>query len=130
MNWKGPITMNERAKTFADLFHRFAQDVPDTLHIYMDGLVMAVSGMSDRHLDIRDILERDYPGFEEARAGNISVFLIPMDMTATEPGRSAPPLKPSTAGPDGRRFTEFTGGCHGPKRPPKDDRLYRQSVAG
>ena len=90
--------MNEQAKTFADLFRRFAQYVPDTLHIYTDGLVMAVSGMSDRHLDIRDILKRDNPAFEETRAGNISVFLIPMDMTATAPEDLPPHVIGPTTG--------------------------------
>lgn len=85
MNSNGPTTMNERAKAFADLFHRHAQGLPNTLHVYTDGLVISVSGVSDRHLTVRDFLKPKFPGLEEARVGNISAFLIPMDMTAKGP---------------------------------------------
>lgn len=45
---------NERAKIFATVFQQVAGD-PDTLQIYIDGLVMAHGGKSARHLRIRDV---------------------------------------------------------------------------
>lgn len=59
---------NDRARLLADAYHRIGPDAEDVLHIYIDGLVMALGGSSDRHLAVRDVLKKDFPnGFEEAK---------------------------------------------------------------
>ncbi len=86
---------NERALMLARGFHR-AGAAPDTLHIYIDGLVIVLGGKTDRHLAIRDILLKDHPGFEEARVGNLSVFVVPMDVGWDTSTKDFPPLMVAT----------------------------------
>jgi hypothetical protein len=86
---------NERAKTLAEVFYRVG-GAPDTLHIYIDGLVMVLGGKADRHLAVRDVLLKDHPGFEEARVGNLSVFVVPMDVGWDTSTKDFPPLMVAT----------------------------------
>lgn len=86
---------NERAKALAKGFHRVGA-AADTLHIYIDGLVMVLGGKVDRHLAVRDVLLKDYPGFEEARVGNLSVFVVPMDVGWDTTTEDFPPLMVAT----------------------------------
>jgi len=75
--------MNEKAKIFAEGFNRYGGG--NTLNIYEDGLVMILEGPADRHLAARDILLKDFPGFEEGRHGNLSAFMVPMDVGNRDP---------------------------------------------
>ena len=75
--------MNEKAKTFAEGFNRYGGG--NTLHIYEDGLVMILEGPADRHLAAKDILLKDFPGFEEGRHGNLSAFMVPMEVGNLDP---------------------------------------------
>ena|SRR5579859_37203 len=79
--------MNARALTIAKGFLntqiQSRKPVGDTLHIYDDGLVVVLNGTSDRHLLARQMFQKPYPHFEEARAGDVSVFVVPMDVPYT-----------------------------------------------
>lgn len=48
---------NERGKIFTTIFQQVA-GAPDTLHIYIDGLLMARGGKAARHFRIPDLLWR------------------------------------------------------------------------
>jgi len=91
--------MNERAMPIARMLERFAgEETDDALHIYDDGLILQVRGSPDRHLAVRDWMVNHYPGFEEARAGNWSVFLVPMDVGTTPPPKVPPFFVAATGG--------------------------------
>ena len=75
--------MNEKAKILAESSNRFGGG--NTLHIYQDGLVMILKGPADRHLAAREILLKDFPGFEEGRHENLSAFMVPMDVGNRDP---------------------------------------------
>lgn len=71
--------MNERAKVFAAGYRLNPSDRQySSLHIYTDGFVVYSQGSPDKHLAVRDVL-KDRPGFEEARSGDVSVFVVPME---------------------------------------------------
>lgn len=75
--------MNEKAKTLAKWFGAFGD--ADTLHVYLDGVVMVLGGPADRHLSVRDCLKKMVGDYEEARFNDLSVFLIQTDVGRTRP---------------------------------------------
>ena len=75
--------MNEMAKTLAKWFGAFGD--ADTLHVYLDGVVVVLGGPADRHLAVRDCLKSMAGGYEEARFNGLSVFLIKTDVGRTRP---------------------------------------------
>lgn len=75
--------MNAQAKALAQGFARFGD--ADTLHIYLDGVVVVLGGSSDRHLDYRVVLGKRFPGFQEARINGKSAFVVPLEVGWVKP---------------------------------------------
>jgi hypothetical protein len=86
---------NQTARVLAQGFHRVG-GAADTLHVYIDGFVLVLGGKTDRHLSIRNVLMKDHPGFEEARVENLSVFVVPMDVSLDATWMEFPPLMVAT----------------------------------
>ena len=80
--------MNAQAQALAQGFARFGD--ADTLHIYLDGVVVVLGGGTDRHLDYRVALGKQFPGFQEVRLNGKSVFVVRLTVGRTEPGDLSP----------------------------------------
>lgn len=87
--------MNERALLIGQGFRQVETDTGEpstnTLHIYLDGVILALTGGADKHLDIRETLLKDFPGFEEAKVGDLSIFVVPMPDGVTVKPEDLPP---------------------------------------
>lgn len=84
------ITTNDKALVFAKAFSQLGTG--NTLHVYVDGVVVFIEGGSDRHLAVRDVLKTEHPGFGEARLGIDSAFVVPIDLGWDTPVSDLPPL--------------------------------------
>lgn len=80
--------MNAQAQVLAQGFARFGD--ADTLHIYLDGVVVVLGGGSDRHLDYRVALGKQFPDFQETRLTGKSAFVVRLNVGRTEPGDLSP----------------------------------------
>lgn len=80
--------MNAHAQILAQGFARFGD--ADTLHIYLDGVVVVLGGNSDRHLDYRAALGKLFPDFQEARLNGKSAFVVPLAVGWIKPGDLSP----------------------------------------
>lgn len=80
--------MSERAKVFARA--AAMSGGRDVLHIYLDGLVAVVGADEARTTRLRDLIRQQHPAAEFGQQGDVSAFVVPMDVDVT-PVEHLPP---------------------------------------